>query len=113
MFHFRVQFTRESCISSVIRTGKIIRGEVEVRIVSREPDDLNVHCVEYLQNRKCNFGPVDHTGWVVVPTINILQAIAPTATRRQSLFWTVRHRLLDPWLFGQPIRGQHWSIEES
>lgn len=84
-------------------------GSKDCREASREPDDLNVHCAEYLQNRKCNFGSVDHTGWVVVPTINILQAIAPTATRRQSLFWTVRHR---PVAFGQPIRGQHWPIEE-
>lgn len=37
---------------------------------------------------------MDHTGWVVVLTINILQAIAPTAMRRQFLFWNVRHRLM-------------------
>jgi len=69
-----------------MRGGRVRIG----RTASREPDDLNVHCVEYLQNRKRNFGSMDHTDWVVVPAINILQAIAPTATRRQFLFWNVQ-----------------------
>jgi len=52
MFHFGVQFTRESYIPARSEQVKLYEemgsGSKDRRVASREPDDLNVHCAEYL-----------------------------------------------------------------